>query len=144
MIRRPPRSTRTDRLFPYTTLFRSARRLREGGVANTVAIPMGVEPGCFSPDHRDPALRARLLAACDLPESAALLLGIGRLAPDKRWPMVIDAVNAASPATPVGLVMLGEGRERRANLKPIAGNPPVRPFAPTRHPLAFTPQPPRP
>src|SRR3546814_19753763 len=24
MIRRPPRSTRTDKLFPYTTLFRSA------------------------------------------------------------------------------------------------------------------------
>src|SRR3546814_5101099 len=27
MIRRPPRSTRTDTLFPYTTLFRSRRRL---------------------------------------------------------------------------------------------------------------------
>src|SRR3546814_7186657 len=27
MIRRPPRSTRTDTLFPYTTLFRSAQRL---------------------------------------------------------------------------------------------------------------------
>src|SRR3546814_4067477 len=26
MIRRPPRSTRTDTLFPYTTLFRSYRR----------------------------------------------------------------------------------------------------------------------
>src|SRR3546814_12968109 len=26
MIRRPPRSTRTDILFPYTTLFRSSRR----------------------------------------------------------------------------------------------------------------------
>src|SRR3546814_7449926 len=26
MIRRPPRSTRTDTLFPYTTLFRSVRR----------------------------------------------------------------------------------------------------------------------
>src|SRR3546814_16442721 len=26
MIRRPPRSTRTDTLFPYTTLFRSAKR----------------------------------------------------------------------------------------------------------------------
>src|SRR3546814_13867796 len=26
MIRRPPRSTRTDTLFPYTTLFRSATR----------------------------------------------------------------------------------------------------------------------
>src|SRR3546814_20631700 len=28
MIRRPPRSTRTDTLFPYTTLFRSDRRDR--------------------------------------------------------------------------------------------------------------------
>src|SRR3546814_5193498 len=30
MIRRPPRSTRTDTLFPYTTLFRSTIR-RSGG-----------------------------------------------------------------------------------------------------------------
>src|SRR3546814_8186439 len=29
MIRRPPRSTRTDTLFPYTTLFRSARHAAE-------------------------------------------------------------------------------------------------------------------
>src|SRR3546814_2951508 len=28
MIRRPPRSTRTDTLFPYTTLFRSTRLKR--------------------------------------------------------------------------------------------------------------------
>src|SRR3546814_14591197 len=28
MIRRPPRSTRTDTLFPYTTLFRSAPSLK--------------------------------------------------------------------------------------------------------------------
>src|SRR3546814_3334929 len=27
MIRRPPRSTRTDTLFPYTTLFRSKRQV---------------------------------------------------------------------------------------------------------------------
>src|SRR3546814_14510589 len=35
MIRRPPRSTRTDTLFPYTTLFRSARVAHEihGGKA---------------------------------------------------------------------------------------------------------------
>src|SRR3546814_15896582 len=47
MIRRPPRSTRTDTLFPYTTLFRSvgaARRLVGGrlevGVADAaVAAP---------------------------------------------------------------------------------------------------------
>src|SRR3546814_2627630 len=29
MIRRPPRSTRTDTLFPYTTLFRSLRWFRQ-------------------------------------------------------------------------------------------------------------------
>src|SRR3546814_4830609 len=31
MIRRPPRSTRTDTLFPYTTLFRSWRDPAPGG-----------------------------------------------------------------------------------------------------------------
>src|SRR3546814_7023691 len=39
MIRRPPRSTRTDTLFPYTTLFRSlpalSRRRRGGGNRRT-------------------------------------------------------------------------------------------------------------
>src|SRR3546814_15448585 len=30
MIRRPPRSTRTDTLFPYTTLFRSVQRAQLG------------------------------------------------------------------------------------------------------------------
>src|SRR3546814_11312349 len=30
MIRRPPRSTRTATLFPYTTLFRSAQAARRG------------------------------------------------------------------------------------------------------------------
>src|SRR3546814_3165203 len=41
MIRRPPRSTRTDTLFPYTTLFRSgARRAakREWQLPRTTAI----------------------------------------------------------------------------------------------------------
>src|SRR3546814_16882171 len=31
MIRRPPRSTRTDTLFPYTTLFRSRLRAADQG-----------------------------------------------------------------------------------------------------------------
>src|SRR3546814_16426243 len=47
MIRRPPRSTRTDTLFPYTTLFRSADdatldgALVEDGVA-TFDVPRNV------------------------------------------------------------------------------------------------------
>src|SRR3546814_15286815 len=34
MIRRPPRSTRTDTLFPYTTLFRSNRESLLQGLAS--------------------------------------------------------------------------------------------------------------
>src|SRR3546814_5335209 len=45
MIRRPPRSTRTDTLFPYTTLFRSRRgsiRARFSTAATSTArFPMG-------------------------------------------------------------------------------------------------------
>src|SRR3546814_1114719 len=37
MFRRPPRSTRTDTLFPYTTLFRSMRKAGAEGVAQQVA-----------------------------------------------------------------------------------------------------------
>src|SRR3546814_9770178 len=37
MIRRPPRSTRTDTLFPYTTLFRSAA-LRPHEIIDALAL----------------------------------------------------------------------------------------------------------
>src|SRR3546814_3742249 len=40
MIRRPPRSTRTDTLFPYTTLFRSCRPLSRGA-DRAGALPFG-------------------------------------------------------------------------------------------------------
>src|SRR3546814_1696140 len=38
MIRRPPRSTRTDTLFPYTTLFRSLEQVRRGPVEADLAL----------------------------------------------------------------------------------------------------------
>src|SRR3546814_3427334 len=47
MIRRPPRSTRTDTLFPYTTLFRSAqekgscRRPPRPLASSEVEMPLG-------------------------------------------------------------------------------------------------------
>src|SRR3546814_9970003 len=42
MIRRPPRSTRTDTLFPYTTLFRSA-----GGIGRTTARALVLATGAM-------------------------------------------------------------------------------------------------
>src|SRR3546814_7792894 len=41
MIRRPPRSTRTCTLFPYTTLFRSPRWAPGRGTAPSLPIPLG-------------------------------------------------------------------------------------------------------
>src|SRR3546814_20080053 len=41
MIRRPPRSTRTDTLCPYTTLFRSACRRRSGAGRICRRVPEG-------------------------------------------------------------------------------------------------------
>src|SRR3546814_1990176 len=38
MIRRPPRSTRTDTLFPYTTLFRSRTRFDLGAAQLDVGV----------------------------------------------------------------------------------------------------------
>src|SRR3546814_3064023 len=43
MIRRPPRSTRTDTLFPYTTLFRSLQQPERGIIAGT-RPDGGIEP----------------------------------------------------------------------------------------------------
>src|SRR3546814_9682263 len=55
MIRRPPRSTRTDTLFPYTTLFRSYRWSETSALfASTPeasALGMGPMPQARSEEH---------------------------------------------------------------------------------------------
>src|SRR3546814_6536684 len=64
MIRRPPRSTRTDTLFPYTTLFRSVAGGRR-------ARP---RPGC---DGCRVGLSVRGCRQGDDPRRIALLAGLG-------------------------------------------------------------------
>ena len=113
-------------------------RLAQGGVANTALHPMGIEAGIFSPRRRNPELRRQLLELCDLPETANLLIGIGRLSAEKRWPMVVDAVTAASQSMPIGLVMLGAGNQKKRIERQIAGNPHIRLLAPERDRLAFS------
>src|SRR3546814_8427725 len=48
MIRRPPRSTRTDTLFPYTTLFRSPREVR-AEVRTSLPAELSVRPAAVAP-----------------------------------------------------------------------------------------------
>src|SRR3546814_2752387 len=66
MIRRPPRSTRTDTLFPYTTLFRSADARR--GDDETAAL-VGVV-GAGQPDA-EMGLVEGVLGEADRGEQAA-------------------------------------------------------------------------
>src|SRR3546814_17140972 len=56
MIRRPPRSTRTDTLFPYTTLFRSVPRRRSKGGQSSGGGERDQTPKS-RPQHEGPAAR---------------------------------------------------------------------------------------
>src|SRR3546814_10844085 len=60
MIRRPPRSTRTDPLFPYTTLFRSAEEAK--------GLIRWLRPEFQAPDYKAPVTQT-----LDLGETAAVL-----------------------------------------------------------------------
>src|SRR3546814_1294788 len=55
MIRRPPRSTRTDTLFPYTTLFRSGKARHPQGPAEEHGVR---RQGARAPGLHDPGARA--------------------------------------------------------------------------------------
>src|SRR3546814_6985090 len=79
MIRRPPRSTRTDSLFPYTTLFRSAlfqikaplEYVDAGGtfVQNGDAVHRGIELGLQGKPTRNLLVGTSLTALAAKPQN---------------------------------------------------------------------------
>src|SRR3546814_2202452 len=73
MIRRPPRSTRTDTLVPYTTLFRSPLRC---GRAGHHCVDGGADRRTFRTDRRAP----QQCRAAHLPTTWGILfVRLGRL-----------------------------------------------------------------
>src|SRR3546814_12727731 len=74
MIRRPPRSTRTDTLFPYTTLFRSVLN-KDGSFLRTLA---------FRGPDLESATEAELIGACARANNVLKRLGTG-------WVLYFDA-----------------------------------------------------
>lgn len=105
-----------------------ASRMKAGGVQNVVTVPMGVEAQRFSHRKRDEGLRASLLAQCGLEPDATLLVAAGRLAPEKRVPMLVEAVTIAGRHRQAGLAIFGEGRDDANILRSIGGNPHIRLF----------------
>src|SRR3546814_20721684 len=119
MIRRPPRSTRTDTLFPYTTLFRSAEAMSDflanaedqiaGGTtfeefAKDASLPIKATPlivsGGASPQKPDyqpaPEISALLKPAFDmeLDDDPQMVT----VAPDQAYALLdVTDVKAAAP-----------------------------------------------
>src|SRR3546814_4011355 len=80
MRRRPPRSTRTDTLFPYTALFRSGRGGDHGGVRHRavffeLAHDVGDRAGLLA-DRDVDALHARRLLVDDRVDRQRGLAGL--------------------------------------------------------------------
>src|SRR3546814_20765657 len=105
MIRRPPRSTRTDTLFPYTTLFRSPLLVRskgwQSGMKNIRDFLLVFEP--MSKEH--PGSFVLLKAKCRGPDSTQHQIGVLtgdrwtrplHVAP-QRFPMLRSNDNFAHP-----------------------------------------------
>src|SRR3546814_19888948 len=61
MLRRPPRSTRTDTLFPYTTLFRSLLYATFGILAFVSVIAVSWAPTLYNRSFDLPLSRAAML-----------------------------------------------------------------------------------
>lgn len=105
-------------------------RLHARGVRVDATMTLGIERTHFSPALRSGHLRAAMLAQCELPPDAHLLIGIGRHHPEKNWPMVIDAVRRAGAKLPVGLMLLGLGPDTRTLERHIDKSPHIRMFRP--------------
>src|SRR3546814_6595493 len=100
MIRRPPRSTRTDTLFPYTTLFRSERGpLPIVGIEDHDRRPFA--GGLDGKGGRDGRLRLSALLRDDSPS-----LHDGSLLSDYAIYIAYSLIRQCSPLISLSLIVL--------------------------------------
>src|SRR3546814_1621253 len=111
MIRRPPRSTRTDTRFPYTTLFRSQAKRRLA-----VLGEMGELGERALQFHRDIWIVAR--------RHADMIVAVGELArhyePDRWYPTSKACADAIGPLVGYGDCILVKGSQK-AGMGRVAG-----------------------
>jgi alpha-1,6-mannosyltransferase len=94
-------------------------QLAEWGVARTAHQPLGVDSDVFHPCRRDPGWRRTL----GLPDDARLLVYVGRFAPEKNLPALIEAVRLLGRR--YWLLAVGSGTHPPRGERVIVG-PPVR------------------
>src|SRR3546814_19459450 len=112
MIRRPPSVTRTDTLFPYTTLVRSLDR---EGMAGRSAI--AANPRVFASVQQDAAKYARTLVIKQLKAKnadLAMLREVTRALGRGLFPLILDAMT-----DPEVKAVLGRSEEHTSELQSL-------------------------
>src|SRR3546814_20846716 len=102
LIRRPPRSTRTDTLFPYTTLFRSRR---DGCIYNSFFVSRTIMPRLASraQDFLTFHVVELFKEAQALPAAGRDIISLGIGEPDfTAPPKVVEGRERPAPAGPRG------------------------------------------
>lgn len=89
-----------------------AERLRAFGLPRVRAVPFGIDPLPFLEAQPNLSVRRRLLAQAKLPSDAPLLVTVSRHHPEKRLPVLIEAVREIGKARPVALAIFGDGPQR--------------------------------
>src|SRR3546814_12566093 len=105
MIRRPPRSTRTDTLFPYTTRFRSPRQ--PAAVLSASGDAANPRPTPVPPLRNDCAASAKTPAAVRCHRGT--IVDFYKLIGPLELRMDMDMIG---PARPSGQIGRASGRER--------------------------------
>lgn len=97
-----------------------ADKLERFGLKNPQSVPFGIEKTLFSPKRRSVKVRKAILDKCGMPDDAALFIIVSRLHPEKRLGTLLKAFEIASKSRPMGLVIYGDGPQRKWLLRRIA------------------------
>src|SRR3546814_20010622 len=124
MIRRPPRSTRTDTLFPYTTLFRSSEPFKVRD--EFIRISGGESVRLIVRETRHGPVMSDVVPQGSSAADAVLALSWPALRPDDGTPDALYRMNHA-----------GTVDSFRAALRPFHAPPPTLVFAPAAAHIAL-------
>src|SRR3546814_11798872 len=105
MIRRPPRSTRTDTLFPYTTLFRST------GTYNRMINDKAAAEAVVAIQCQSPTADIHATGAADGTVKAAIGIGEGQILAAERYRAIPRQITDGSAVIRSGAIV---GADRKS------------------------------
>ncbi|MCB9652844.1 MAG: glycosyltransferase [Deltaproteobacteria bacterium] len=98
-------------------------RLARFRVPRVAAVPFGIDAGPFLGAARDEDKRQALLAKAGVPPDGTLLVTVSRHHPEKRLPVVLEAVRRLGQERPLALLLFGDGPQRKRIERLASGVP---------------------